>query len=244
MQRHNIRRTLKCGICVIGAVFWSIVAPTLKAQCAPTAAPIGAVRIQSKTIFESLVDLGLAYNVCFGVEVDNDELLRSPIDLELSDATPLTAARSALKTRSGYSVASDGLLSVRPIAEPPTSWLDFKIHRFAIPGRVNVATASNALLMSLQQQVQPRNGYAGHYRVADNTDLVGPFDEREKSVRELLDLIVTSSKGALWITTRPYARTESPPELFWTMLEYSDPTLKSQAAVKNLEQRIAAALAQ
>jgi hypothetical protein len=201
------------------------------------------VQIQNKTVFETLLDIGLATKVCFGVEINNDDLMRSPIDLELSDATPFTAAVRALKARPGSSVAAGGLLSVQPKARSPASWLEFRIHRFTVGARVNVPAASNVLFMSMRQQIKPGEGYAGHYGVVDDTDLVGPFDEKGKTVRELLNLIVTSSKGALWVTTGPCVRKGSPPDLFWTILEYSDPSLKSREVIQMLEQRITAGLA-
>jgi len=80
--------------------------------------------------------------------------------------------------------------------------------------------------------------------MGDVKDLVGPFDEKDKTVRELLNLIVASSKGAAWITTTPYIQTSSPPDAFWKILEYSDANLRNPVIVRDLEKQIVAAFAQ
>ncbi len=98
--------------------------------------------------------------------------------------------------------------------------------------------------MFLEEQIKPSKGYAGHFRVADSADLVGPFDEKERTVRELLNLVVSSSKGAAWVTTAPYdKKTPTAPGMFWTILEYSDPNLENRVAHGQLVQQILAAFA-
>ena len=162
MQRHNIRRTLNWCICSVGALCSFVGAPTLKAQCASPTAPLGNVRIRGGTIFAGLVDFGLTNKICFGIEFEDNEFLRSPINLELPDATGLTAIRSAIKAHPRYSVASDGFLSVRARAKPVATWLDFRIHRFNVQ-RTDVQDASNVLNMFLEAQIKPGGGYAGTF---------------------------------------------------------------------------------
>jgi hypothetical protein len=241
MQQHNIRRTLRPHFFAVAALSSLLGAPRLKAQCASPTAPLATAQIQGETIFKGVLAFGVANRICLGIEIGNSSLLQSPISLDLSDITALAAVRKALDGQPGYSIVGDGLLSVRATAGPAT-WLDVRIQLFKIP-RTDVQTASNALFLSLQQQIRPREGYAGHFRMGDIKDVVGPFDEKDKTVRELLNLIVASSKGALWITTRPHLQASSPPDAFWRILEYSDENLKDRRIVEALEQQIAAAFA-
>lgn len=207
------------------ALSWLLGASSSMAQCISPNAPLGNVRVQGKTLFAGLVDFGRTHKICMGIEIDSDELLRSPVDLEVPNAKGSTVAHLVIEAHPRYSVAADGLILIRP-RKRAASWLDFRIHRFNIP-RTTVQDASNVLYMFLHGQIEPRGGYAGHFPVMDNTDLVGPFDEKERTVRELLNRIVTSSKGAIWVTTAPYDKTTpSAPGRFWTILEYSDRKLK------------------
>lgn len=214
----------------------------MKAQCTSPTALLATAQIQGGTLFEGLLAFGVANKICLGIEFDSHDLLQSPISLQLSNITAVAAVRNALHSHPRYSTASTGVLSVRTTARPAT-WLDVRIHLFKIL-RTDVQTASNVLSMSLQDEIRPRKGYGGHFRMGDVKDLVGPFDKKDKTVRELLNLIVASSKGAVWITTRPYIQTSSPPEAFWKILEYSDANLKNRVVVRDLEKQVAAAFAQ
>ena len=216
----------------------------MKAQCAKPTVSLPSIRIHGRTIFEGLLDFGQANSICFGVEPDGDELFRLPLDLDLSDQTAFTAVRRSLLVSQRHSVlslSSGSLLSVRARTSSIETWLDVKIHHFSIP-RTDVQNASNVLFMSLEQQVEPKAGYAGHFRVGDRKDLVGPFDENEMTVRDLLNLIVTSSKGAMWITTKPHIWAKALPGQFWQILEYSDPAIANRAGIEQLEQSITSKL--
>lgn len=240
MQRHNIRRTFRPNFCAVGVLSSLLGAPSLKAQCASPTAPLATARIQGGTLFEALLAFGVANKICLGIEFDSNDLLQSPISLQLSNITAVAAVRNALHSHRRYSIATDGLLSVRTTAGRAT-WLDVRIHLFKIV-RTDVQTASNVLFMYLQDEIKPRKGYGGHFRMGDVKDLVGPFDKKDKTVRELLNLIVASSKGAVWITTKPYVQASSPPDAFWKILEYSDANLNNRVIVRDLEKQIVAAL--
>jgi len=242
MQRHNIRLTLRPHFCAVGALASLLGAPALKAQCASPTAPLATTQIQGGTLFEALLAFGVANKICLGIQFDSNDLLQSPINLQVSNVTAAAVVRNALDACPRYSIATDGILSVRTTAGPAT-WLDVRIHLFKIV-RTDVQTASNVLSMYLQDEVKPRKGYGGHFRMGDVKDLVGPFDEKDKTVRELLNLIVASSKGAAWITTTPYIQTSSPPDAFWKILEYSDANLRNPVIVRDLEKQIVAAFAQ
>jgi hypothetical protein len=129
------------------------------------------------------------------------------------------------------------------IAIPHTKrdWLDTKIPRFQ-SARTDIQSASNLLYMDLQIVRDPTlatRGFAGHYPAGDTKDQVGPFDERNKSVRELLDLLVRSSKGGLWIAARrPAIPEENLSSHPWLIVEYSQPLSGNLEQIRHAEEHI------
>jgi len=156
MQLRNIRRTLRPHFCAVGALAALLGAPALKAQCASPTAPLATAQIQGGTLFEGLIAFGVANKICLGIEFDSNDLLQSPISLQLSNVTAVAAVRNALHSHPRYSIATDGPLSVRTTAGPAT-WLDVRIRLFKT-ARTDVQTASNVLSMSLQDEIRPRKG--------------------------------------------------------------------------------------
>jgi hypothetical protein len=238
MQQYSIRRTLTRAFCVAGAFAWLLSPLPLLAQCASPVARLSTAQIQEKTAFAGLFAFAEANRICLGIELDDNDLLQTRTDLHLSDVSGATAFKHLLGGHPRYMIVNDGLVSIRPTAAK-TTWLDLKIHSFKIP-RTDIQTANNALFLSIQQQIAPREGYAGHFRAGDPKDMVGPFDAKDKTVRELLNLIVTSSKGAAWVTTGPYVRTQSPPGNFWRIIEYSSTRQSGSVTIQDLERQIVA----
>ncbi|MGA2579288.1 MAG: hypothetical protein ABSH24_25025 [Bryobacteraceae bacterium] len=91
----------------------------------------------------------------------------------------------------------------------------------------------------------PRHGgFAGDYLGGDPQDQIGPLDEHDQSVRNLLDLIVASSKGGLWITVGRYDRSRAlSNQPFWRVLEYSQPLPTNLGRVRSIVREIQSAFA-
>ncbi len=92
--------------------------------------------------------------------------------------------------------------------------------------RMSLQAASNSLFMHLVVTLDPKRaqgGFAGTFRTGDSTNLVGPFDERNRTVRDLLHVLLAQSKGAMWMTLLSYAAipNTTPSRSFWTFLEYT-----------------------
>ena len=139
-----------------------------------------------------------------------------------------------------YEVFTSGpMLLVRPRARKGHDWLDTRITHFAT-SRTDLQAASNLLFMYLREEASAQGfgGFAGHYRTGDVHDPVGPFDEHNRSVRELLNLLVSSSRGALWVTAEPSTGAPVPDHAFWTVLEYDDPTATSPGFLEGLVHQI------
>jgi hypothetical protein len=75
------------------------------------------------------------------------------------------------------------------------------------------------LEMRLESDLNPKiTGFAGDYRSGDLYNLVGPFKEHNRTIRQLLDQIVAESKGGAWILPAEDTRA-------WEILEYRDPNM-------------------
>jgi hypothetical protein len=77
--------------------------------------------------------------------------------------------------------------------------------------------------MTFAVSVDPSiTGFAGSIPGAFVNDRVGPLQATGKRLSELLDMIVTSSKGGLWIAYGSSVTQSKPPkEQFWVVLPYT-----------------------
>jgi hypothetical protein len=177
---------------------------------------------------ETLLKFGRQNRVCFGVEwVDSDSLTRI-----VTVSTPPTSIGDAvaqiMPASEGYTIAENrGVIQIRRAMEKGiTTYLDVNLPSFQM--RVGpVQEISNGLRMALASELDPTiTGFAGNYRTGDAANVVGPFAEKNKDVREILDEIVMQSKhGASWlVNTRPPEIQKAKRWDLWTVIEYETPT--------------------
>ena len=183
------------------------------------------IDIRTRSILEALVDFGQTNSTCFGVELMDDRLATTEADWH--EAAPLRdLLESALSHVEGYRVRERGhVVSISPARTAAATWLDIKIPEFATTRRANVQELNSLLFMDLRLVENPHlGGFAGDSLGGDPQDQIGPLHEHDQSVRYLLDLIVGSSRGGLWITVRRYHRSRAlSNQPFWVVLEYSEP---------------------
>lgn len=242
MQQHNVQRTIARLVGAAVLFLSSVAGQQTHAGCQgpeQLASVVPKLEIQRATILAGIVTFGETTGICLGIELADDQLTRQPMRLDFSGVHFDAALRNALEHVRGYSVAVSGaVVVVQPDRERKQTWLDMKIPRFTVQ-RASLQAASNVLFMYLRQQALPQEGggFAGHFRTGEIRDMVGPFDERDRTVRELLNILVGSSSGALWITTEPPNGTTIADRPFWTILEYSDQTVRSAGSVDDLVRR-------
>jgi hypothetical protein len=214
------------------AVAASSAAPGV-AECAarPLAVSPSVVNIHATSILEGLVALGQPNSVCFGVEVADDQLAVAGV-IWTTPAPVGELLAPALSARS-YELRGIGkVIHVSPRKKAPGDWLDTRIPRFQC-ARAGVQTVSNVLFMTLRRVEDPTlRGFVGDYWPGDTRDQAGPFDERNRTLRELLDLIVISSKGGLWLAVGGRARGEGLASHPWMILEYSAPLSANLARMR------------
>jgi len=180
-----------------------------------------------------IIELGRSSNVCMGIELVDTSLIERgmPKAIESSGAVEW-AIQSLLSDVPEYCAEKRGrILSVRPCNRSHDTWLDFKLRRFSLPTR-QLQLMSNDLYSWLSAEVDPKKPTFGHFRYGDPLNTVGPYDESNISVRRLLDKFVSDSRGAMWITVRPYERrpNNAEPDRFWLIAEYDNEPLMLSVA--------------
>lgn len=214
-------------------------------QCTDHPLTVTPVKVDGRaaSVLEALVEFGQANSVCFGIEVTDARFAATAVDWH--QAAPLRdLLESAFSHVDGYRFgARDHIVSISPARAGAPTWLDVKIPEFSAKHRADVQSINNLLFMSLVLVENPHHGgFAGDYLGADPRDQIGPLNERDQSVRSLLDLIVKSSKGGLWITVGRYDRSRAlSSQPFWRLLEYSQPLPTNLGRMRGIVREIQSA---
>lgn len=193
--------------------------------CQPPSMMIETFRGSGSTVLESLFRLGEENHVCLGIELAGEEIARLGVKLHAEHEPALEVVRRLLETTRHYqAVEQEGVIVIQDRRVHGFSLLDYRLHTFRVR-QAPVQAVSNVLRMSLVRQLGPEvTGFAGSYRSGDVGDTVGPFAEVNRSIRDLLNLVVTGSRGGVWIA-RGGAITEGslPEEPYWEILQFSSP---------------------
>ncbi len=114
---------------------------------------------------------------------------------------------------------------------------DLTVADYTIP-RAPLKSAAVGLQLRVAKNLDPSiQGFAGSFNPGVRTNLVGPFAEHGRTVQDLLNLIVGSSKGALWVATVPdgFRLRESPARFpIWSILEYQMSPAECRAILQNI----------
>ena len=190
---------------------------------------LSAVHIARTNRLAALVQLGYEKNICFGLEAPDPTMLKETVQLGHSPVTIEAAIRQVLGNQYPYELSSrNGVILIR--RSDGGTWLDHNVPSFVVP-RTTVQWASMNLFMTVAMLADPSiGGFAGDFNPGDTNDHVGPFDEQNKRLWELLTLIVGTSRGGAWISGRCAVTDESiTREPCWTILEYSLPLASTVA---------------
>lgn len=190
-------------------------------RASPLARPIEHFATGKTTALGALVQLGLVAHVSFGLEFYGD--LDDPIQIEVTHATVAEVVRRILGKRDAYRLfALDGVVIVRRKDVPATYWFRLRIPVFRAP-RGDLMTANIQLSFAVNSALNPRAaGVVGDYMPSQ--EQVGPFNERGRTLEQLLAKLVTASpRGAIWYPPQyvqiPPGRVSSGNEL-WVLAAY------------------------
>jgi hypothetical protein len=180
---------------------------------------------RNSSVLEALLRLGQENQICLGVESAEPELSRRLVNLLMADVSVGDAVKEIIATFPGtYSFREElGVVLIRNLRAPEKTWLDFKISTFRCT-RSSVQAVNNLLWMTVATQINPKiGGFAGSYPSGDLSNLTGPFNEHGRTLRQLLCLIVSKSKGGMWIVTEPPGNASFVARSSWVIVEYSRP---------------------
>jgi hypothetical protein len=193
---------------------------------APLSRPISHFSIGKTSVRDALLWLGHDERVCFGIEFSDSDL-DNEVQVEASQTTIGEVVRKILGSFDAYQLSvSAGVILIRKKGVHLPPWLDHRLPEFELP-RTEVMTADNALWMTLERDLNPsQRGFAGDSPGTDPIEEVGPFHEREQTVRQLLIKIAAASRGASWFPSTYGVRVSFPASVnrFWTFVTYSGQT--------------------
>lgn len=225
MRQHHIYLAL--GIAVLIFLF----PPRALARCAPANLDSVIPGFQARNIsaVEALVKLGAQRNVCFGIEGVEAAKLTEPTDFDIGQTSLENAIRTIMGPRNVYRIEPhEGVVEIRSVTNAAPGIFDQVIPSWETTGGP-VQDVSTSLFMRLAVELNPDiKGFAGSYRPGDRANTVGAISEHDKTVRELLDVIIANTaKGAAWIAQIPALKTtdlrlaERGPA--WAIVEYEGP---------------------
>lgn len=231
---------LSCSILAAGQASAQKSAPSHCDTSANLAGPIAEFDVNQSSPIEALLEFGEKYNLCFGVEYVDRELLTSRSDLHIENTTVSGAIESIFG--SAHPVAlerENGVIEIHPKTTRPkeATILDFVMPKWE-SNRLSLQVASTLLHWALVSELNPKTkkGFAGHAN-GNSEDKVGPFNESNRSLRYLLDRIVGQSSGASWI-----AETWNLPLLddsrVWTIVEYRAPSGQHEAVLHSIADQL------
>ena len=178
----------------------------------------------------ALIQFGERRNLCFGLEYVTPSLLTDLADLRIRDVTVLRAVELIFGEPDIEIRLDNNVIVVTrrvPLVESKNVF-DEILPRFAVR-RSPVQEISAALYMQLLLNLNPAiTGFAGHHSAGDARDLVGPISESNRSIRYLLNAVVSESKGGVWIARVPWKRRNdlqiAERHSLWSIIEYGQRT--------------------
>ncbi len=176
----------------------------------------------SESSLAALVRFGNENHISFGIEsVDRD-----PQPPARTIPAGMTARAAILQilgaTRHHHLSCVDDVVLVLDDRAPSPMWLSRRIPIFRTP-RISVKVASVALGNQIAGLLDPRpQGSAGSILDRVPPDLVGPFEIKAASVRNILCRLVAGSNGAIWVfpPTGESFGDSATVNGFWTILLY------------------------
>ena len=210
-----------------------LVPVTMRAGCSRDVdASVAEFTFRDGSRVDAILALGKQLNMCFGLRNLPRKAFLQPVAFEFQEKSAIEIVQEIFRGQDVQITQSpDGLIKVfRP--SKVNSLFDHPISSFEV-GRTTLQTLSVGIRIRLERELSPEiQGVAGSYSSGDQTDIVGPFHETDRTVSQLLDLIVSHSKGASWLALVPdSAAVASPPQNMWIVIQYNRPMTDYKALV-------------
>ena len=212
--------------CNLSFCCWVLAGVSLQANelgCLTNPLASRVTKFEAKGIsrLQALLQLGYESQACLGIEALDQELRAASVELSLVNATVEEIIRKILTPASHLRVREQGKVVNIFRAGDTRTWLDVVMPNFAAPTAPRQAL-SNLLFMTFSLQNDPSiRTFAGSYP-ADQDNSIGPFKESQRSVREILGMLVSAGSAGAWIANSAAVQSKEVPKLpFWTILDYS-----------------------
>ncbi|MBA3913807.1 MAG: hypothetical protein H0X25_08120 [Acidobacteriales bacterium] len=195
--------------------------------------------VQHANLINALLMLGQQEHIPLAIEYIDKKAFESRISLDVRNAS-LQQVLTAITRPAGYYWMLSGSVVTVTHSGALTgvaNLLNARIPRFTIP-ESTLQHASMVLAVNLYSVLNPHSGgIAGDYPRGNRQYLSGPFDLKDRTVREILNRIVSQHRNGAWVVQQPpWTMGEDLGYGFWTVIEYdrTDSTYSNRLQVRGL----------
>jgi hypothetical protein len=221
--------------------------PTCAAECKKGLSDqVEDVHLTEASSLTALLRFAFDNGLCIGVENPGVDLLNHPVRFEAARPVVLSALQSLLGGGRYQISEQRGVILIRNMeAMGHDTELDVIIPEFKTD-RISVPWANMALLVRVVMLADPSlQGFAGNVSDRIPEDKVGPFDEKGRTVREILTLIVGQSGGGAWVSGRcPTSRRGDEARACWDILQFQEDPTTADSVTKEIVRKRADELSQ
>jgi hypothetical protein len=175
-------------------------------------------------MIDALLQFGQEQQIPIGVEYIDAAAFRSRITLHAGNSTVGTLLDTITHGQGYRWFTQDGVVMVTHDGEPRgrKNLLDMRIPQFAIKKEVTLQDASLKLLGTLYWALNPQStGLVGDYPVGNPKFRVGPFTQKNATVRQILNCIVSQRRNGAWVVQQALWNMDKDPSYgLWRMFEY------------------------
>ena len=179
--------------------------------------------VQHRNLIDSLLMLGQQAHIPVAIEYIDQTSFKPTLSLDLRHRS-VRQLLTAITRPAGYrwmlresvvTVTHSGALTGR------SNLLNIRVQHFKIP-ESTMQHAGMVLAINLYSVLNPHSGgVAGDYAGGNPKYLTGPFDLENKTVREILDRIVSQHRNGAWIVQQPpWTMGRDLGYGFWAIIEY------------------------
>lgn len=182
---------------------------------------VDEVHLKDDSSLAALLRFAYVNGICLGVESPGVDLVKQPVQIDIARAEVSHVIQRLLPKEQYIVSESDGAILIRNTeAMTRAMQLDIVVPEFKI-SRISLAWANMALVARLLLLADPSlQGIGGSVSDQAPRHMVGPLDERGRTVRDLLTLIVGQSSGAAWVAGQCLGPFRAEEGQCWTILDY------------------------
>ena len=176
--------------------------------------------------------------MCLGVESVEKQSFQRKVSLDARNEPALDVIKRVLSGLDPpyFVTQQDGVAIIRLRPVLTKTWLDYNVPSFR-SRRGPLQEVNHILHMTLLSDTRPGlKGIAGHYYGGNPATLVGPFDEKNQTLRQLLnELLINTPGGGMWVVHRSALKEgPAPMQPFWTVVDYGEPLEVTSGLIRGI----------